>query len=547
MAPNVNVILLKNSGYNGLNIPDSIGTALKAQQLATTAIFKRQAENLLSIKVEITDNIADLVDYAILTKDGINYCYFVTSYAMTSPKTCVLSIQMDALTTINALSNGGSSSIKGWLKRKNKSDAEIQNKDLASKQKLSEPWQPETEKVDDYYSQVLGATSQNNDWYVLSTVDLGNLSHKAEKYIVDESGHNSVTVPKLPYVPEATVFSIGNYGKGWKIPFSAIYDGTDSTVKASVNDCRSLGVESAISASYTVPGIYSSNSGGPLMSSVKGTLATKSTGISADIPGVQVENLKAMYFHQNVKLMSMCSGDEKDFTVSQIGVDFVLTYYADPHPDGKPYCRFQTINGNSDNILLGAVKGSKWQNQALGWTQRSASAQAEHQYNRTAGMNSFQMARNIVRDGGTALATKNLGGMADAVLNGIQQGMSLYNNKKVFEEQQQLVSPEIKFVASDNMQNYVGNDFAIQRTRLSENDIHRFDTFLHQFGESVDMPFDIEDVYTRRNFNFVQCEKVTIKTDFPRYVSELATKQIESGVRVWHTNPSMAALEIGGN
>ena len=559
MAENVIVKLFQNSGFDTRNIPDSPATAESANNIVTQAIFIRQAACQSIIKLRITDEEACLADYAALTKDGRVWYYFVTGYLMHNGM-AEFSLELDALTTTNAL-NPSNNTISGSVDQRTKSQSDIAS-DSQALLTISDDYTPEDELVDEYYPNVCNTLEGKNNWYIAASIDLQNLDYKAKKYI-DADSDDFVTVPELPKVPLSTLFSIPTMDT-WKLPHEGIFDGTASGIASALNTARSLGVESAISASYVVPSayIYSNSGTGDPYTEVTGQMETKASGATADVPGVTVENKKAMYALTKIKLMSMTSGGVQQYTVAQIGNNFDITYFANPHPDGRPYCRFKTINGNS-NPLLGAVAGSNWQRQSIGYVQRSGADADRKVYNnelqdRTAGQVGRQVKSvvDLAKNSFSALATGGTNlkadvGVAksagDTLLNAGHSIIETNRASNAYERKQRLVAPEIDFVTSGDMQNYVGNDFAVIVSHPTPADIHKYDLYLHQFGEAVNESFSVSLAHQNSHYDYISCHNVMIDSKLPRYITNQAIAQLEGGVRVWHTLPTVAALQIGGN
>lgn len=543
----VKVELLQNSGFNAENLPDSISLARSTNSISTQSIFLRSG-NADYIEVDISALQARQSDYCILTENGSDYyAYFVTGFSFVANHNCRLYLDLDAVTTINCLSTAGPA-IKGRLTRKNFSAAQMQDEERCTHLKLAEPWQPEHEFKMHFYNNIInGDGAIHNAWLVVSTVDLEKLEYKAKDY-KDDKTSNFVTVPDLPVAPEASYFGIEGLST-WRIPFSSVYDGTDATVKASINMARSLGIDSAITASYIVPQnfIHESDMNGARIGTVKGVNNVVDSGVDINV-GPKVENLKAKYLYQKITLHSISSGDKARFSLSQLGTDMSVRYFVDCHQDGHPFFRFNSILDNKSNIFYGAVKGSPWQKQAFSFgTHVSGEAVMQHHMNE----DDMQQAVNgLVMPGAEMLAGAATGQgeiTAKGVLDMANSAQSLRQKMQKQQETLKLNSPTVDFVQSDNLTNYLGNDVSVEQETLSDTDVKLFDNFLHNYGEACDEPLTKGDIHTRTDFNYIQASNIQIFTKMPRYIVNKAVAQLEGGVRVWHVLPNTDATVVGAN
>ena len=563
MSINTSVYLIQDSGWDSENVPDSqaLAESTGTNKIQLNGVVMRQSGRD-SIRVEIDDMTAREVDYLFLRKDGKTYYYFVVGYNMVAQRTCELYLNLDGLTTINALANG-SGPITGWMTRRNKTDGEMQNVDLASRLKLDEPFQPSEELVEDYHNNIVGAKNSGFSSLVHSVTNLTETTKRATKYIADDDSY--VTVPNLSQLTQPTVFEISSSDPGlnsaWSTAGMGIYSGSNSKVQDGVSKNWSLGVDS-IKKSYVLPLAY-----GSAPEDTEGfveKVTSNETVVTANIPalpgGYVPENYKAAFLHQRITLRSTVSGESAEYSAAQIAgsisgglYDFVC--WANPSPDGAPYCRPTSINGNG-NRMFGAIRGSNWVNApfanigASGWQQDYKEKYNNGLFGRIIGdIVGFAGAAVGAGSGALKEGVEFSGGLAAAGV--VSHGMNMSNKYKGmsndFAKSSLLRSPDISFAAAGDMQNFIGNDFSVMRQRLNVTDIVRFDEFLHKYGESVSETFTTSKCYTRSNFNFIQVERVVLKGSFPRWVSDVAVSQLNGGIRVWHTKPNVAALQIGGN
>ena len=238
------------------------------------------------------------------------------------------------------------------------------------------------------------------------------------------------------------------------------------------------------------------------------------------------------------------------------------------------------IKGN-DNLLYGAVMGSSWltapyaSEKAFGWKidEKDYNLGLDTNYNNimtglmTGGSEMVSIPElnsnpNDSEDSDSAKKSASSNKKEDSVVQrgfsvanlganlfaGVTGGFQSYRTYPLMYDRSQMFrSPDISFAASPGMQNFVGNDFTVVRTRLTDNDIRRFDEFLHKYGEATDEEFDISKVYTRSKYDYIQCTRVFVRTEHPRWLTNQAAAQLQGGIRVWHVKPNVSALKIGGN
>ena len=566
MSINTSVYLVQNSGWDGDNIPDSqaIAESSGTNIIQLSGVVMRQSGRD-SIRVEIEDMTAREVDYLFLRKDGKTYYYFVTGYNMLAQRTCELYLIIDGLTTLNALANG-SGVITGWMTRKNKTNAEMQDVSLAARLVLNEPFTPSEELVEDYSNNIVGSKGSGFSTLVQSTTDLSKTTDTAKKYTA--KGGSYVTVPDLSVLTPSTTFEINSSDQGldsaWNTAGMGIYKGTNSKVQEGIMQNWALGVD-AIKKSYVLPLAY-----GSAPEDADGfvdRITSNETVVTADIPALPVdytpENYKAAFIHQTITLRSTVSGESASYSAAQLAgsiVDglYTFVYWANPVPDGAPYCKPTSIKGN-ESRMFGAVRGSNWQTApfanegSFGWKQ---DAKEFNNGRWTRALSEVVQFAGSVGNAASAVkkAPTSKGSVGDAAYASASAVSGFFEQTNRLEERSysydvahNLRSPDISFAAAGDMQNFIGNDFTVTRERFNLTDIIRLDEFLHKYGESVSETFTTDKCHTRSNFNYIQVERVVLKGDFPRWVSDIAITQLSSGVRVWHTKPNIAALQIGGN
>lgn len=571
------VVIYFETGFDNDNVPDSQALVAGMAHISLTGMAMRQGLRS-EIRVEITDSQAERADYCMINDGGYSYFYFVQGFNKISAKTYVLSLGLDALTTANALSKG-SFSIDGRLRRRIKPAAERGNTDIVARLQIDDGFTPSYDTVHDYQTGLVGAGGSFYNM-VHSTTDLLKDNVKAKKYIektTDNKTGDYVLVPQLNDPTPKTEFTILGASaetSTYSMAGLGLYDGNNKTVTQSIMSLWSLGID-AIKNAYALPAKYAQAAGTGFYSQVNSGVNTVSSSLSL-VPGsYQPENYKAALLNQRITLISTASGDSQTFSLSQINAKFDFTYWADPTPDGRPYIKPSSLNGN-DSLLYGTVAGGKWLTTpyAMPAAITFGGAQQNAEYNMDkwervgaalsplSGISASQVSdtANDFIDGAAVNGLKGgmLASKAGVVGMGMSAGLSAipaayHANRAVkgpgyaLDVGQRLREPDIKFTTQPGLQAFFGNDFNLDRERLDSRDIKQYDLFLHKYGEAVDESVEESKVYANSNYDYIQVESPIIISDKPKYIREQAKVQLSGGVRVWHSKPSLAALKIGGN
>lgn len=541
-------ITSSNIYYN----PASVDSHARSQVITDMA-----SRMLLSpvMQVQIGDVMdfvkAQEIDYAKITYQSNDYYYFVDGVEPLAASGFVLTMSVDALSTLNCLSKN---TVTGNVSRRLLSYEEVNDYDAAVKKTLNEPFQPMYAKVYDSHHSIVGFTDLTAN-LVSATVDLRKISYEAKDYI-DKKTFNFVTVPKLPPMDEYTNFFVKGLNNGGNFSSAglSLFNGRDEKIKKGIDDARSLGVESAVQASYNLPAVYGiqDDLDAQFISLVSSEVKTTTADI--ELEPVKVENKKALTLNQTVTLMSLVSGDQQTYSLNQLNSDFTFKYWSDPRPDGNPFCRPASIQGDN-NVMYGAVVGAQWTTQPIGFEQMSGLAVAQRRY-RTGLIENWASAPGKIMSGAASSGMQGAkvggvkGAVAGAVGGAVEETVGalwgLRKNKLAFEEQTQLSPPEIAFAIAPGMQNFIGNDFSVIRERLSDRDIKAFDKFLHNYGESVNEVYEQNMLLTRPNFNYIQFSDVEV-LEGQSWLIVLAEAALQGGTRVWHNKINKASLKVGGN
>ena len=390
-------------------------------------------------------------------------------------------------------------------------------------------------------------------------------------------------------------------------PMAAAYKSNTFDCQVMLQTVRSLGVESSIIASYQVPVAYmdettttvstqdpSGNTRSIIIyTSLTGRAYHVNTGLYFEYinPSTYaVENKKVFALYQTFEIVSIASGGLAQYKFEDLHKPssnqnpytvFQCMVWANPAPNGKPYCRPFYYMGNAKNMWQGTVEGAEWQQAQIRWAGSSGAGKHYIDQDWAVGTQALQEAGNIVM-GAAAVSAAALGaagigesatGAAANNFNTTPVNMATgaenaykstgVNAKGLIGSQMDIVNqrreryranlnamiPDIAYPYTANIQSFVGNDFTVNRYRLTLNDVKRFDEYLHKYGESVDEPFNVAHFTDKVKYNFVQLSNINMPEvlNVPLWLKNLASTVLEAGVRIWHTKPTKAALLVGGN
>lgn len=551
--------LFKNTGYNAKNIPDSPELLAEAgTALTVDSVWLYQNYDLGRISISAEWQSVRDVDYCRI---GAVY-YFVLGVAMTTEMTAELSLSMDYITTAGGFSQLGITD--GWCKRAHAaSDGLFENI-------LAEPWAPQQDLIIDGVQSLPPDLPFNHLQVVGATVDLEQTEYTAREY-KNGSGEVVVSVPEVPVIVAGTRIDLKygeTYERSYTIPNLRLYDLGNTAVYNGIQAVRSLGLDDAITASYLLPStaVESFNLQGASYQWIKGN--------SADLPATSVPyeyaatvvNKKVYALHNTYNILSICSGDENSFEAYELYTTGQTTptfrYFADCSPSGAPYLQPTTYKNITTTPFMHAIKGLNWQNTPINFgAQKSGSLLDNVAYERSrnrdivnAGFDAAIGAANLVSDVAKA-GSADFGGLftgenavsrgADAVATGLgiaQQAtntaLDFRQNYADYMQDQRINTPEIRFPINEGVQNYVGNNFIVYRTRLSAVDIYNLDRFFTMYGYAQDKQLQMTDFTNRQYFNYVQAEGVNVTANLGLRHRAGVIAALEGGVRVWHTIPN---------
>ena len=406
---NYTLTVYKNTGFNGLDIPRTPSVLENAQKQTYNDVYYLR-EDIDLPQIQVNDNYHNLadVDYVKLTSNDAgspSYYYFASPHAMAGGTT-MLSLELDALTTMGGASNVDY--ISGWQERGHIAKAD----DVLFGNTAPEEWSPSKPLKNSPYSYVdisggvTGVTHPSNDLQVIITnIDLVKLG----KYITSGTPKNIIEVIKggvidpstqdiqdeLMYIPKIesadtyTTFNImaGTYEgtsatetASLHIPNTCAYDVTNPIIKNGLDLLFSCG-QLQLQGSYTIPKEYVIER----LSGVEVTYKTQE-GRYVEITGnlsfatilalpfeytegsYTPKNKKVFSMFRNVTLTNPASGSLINIPVYELkkgnNTAPIVKTWSDPTSTGKPTAKFET--DLSANVpFADTVSGSNWINNQL--------------------------------------------------------------------------------------------------------------------------------------------------------------------------------------
>ena len=360
------------------------------------------------------------------------------------------------------------------------------------------------------------------------------------------------------------------------------------TVMKGIQHARCLGVEDSISGQYTVPAVFVQ-----LASSTasKQVALTGKTGIltANDTPFeyATVKNKRVLYGSYTPYILATAAGNTMKVNAEDIydgNTAPKIRYYADPRRTGKPYYRFDTLNGLSSSTLdffRNAVGGAEWRSVPMTFTQKSggaidtmnfAASMMQHQQAMDQAKANYdaQIEQGIaggllgLGSSGASLASTdpskvssagavgtgiNIAGNVLQAAYNVENAGRNYNQYKAkmalqkaietqsFLANQNAVSPTVNFTAHPDLFNEIThNGCVVYRTVYSAADIARIDKILTMYGYKHCKPLAATDFTNRTYFNYVEAN-VSV-ANLPRWWADGIAAQISNGVRVWHVKPN---------
>lgn len=153
------------------------------------------------------------------------------------------------------------------------------------------------------------------------------------------------------------------------------------------------------------------------------------------------------------------------------------------------------------------------------------------------------------QSGGMASSIPLVSGLVNAGVTAIQEEansskyyMERAAEKAAFYMDNMIVAPQLNFPRSETVRDIVGNGYMIWRTYLDPDDVDRLDVILNMYGYKDIKKLEKSDFTCRQYYNYVEAGdvKITYTNAVCKRVREIAQRQVEAGIRVWHRRPDTA-------
>ena len=544
-----------NTGFNRFNRPDSLTLLQTATSKVFASPYLRQDKFIQSVKIDASFQEVEGADYATIGTTA----FFVTSIQMIADHTANLTLELDSIATVGV---ENISIIGGWVKRRHVVDDTLFANDI------NEPFQPRGHlQIDDGQTVGFSGTDQT---FLATTISLRNTDLEKAKTYVDNAQNLTVTVPDVEPAPIETICSIPaiSGSRHFQLPMTTIYTnlyGVSAGVdlKEAVGYLRALGLESAITASYIMPDdAYQASGNVPFVNECSQIIGKKKevdTGLDFAFGSFKNNKVYSGQYTHYV-LANIATGNQAEFTPEDLynnNNNVVVVLYADPSPTGRPYCRPEFFRKDSNNLWISSIAGSQWLNAPIRFDESQISGFAKQMkqvtYNNVMIQADLEIAEfntgmNILKGGvesaGQELNLLGLGAKAlDLVSTFANRDLNREKARVAKERNIQttidLARPEIIFPMTDNMAAYYGHQFIMYRTRMTTQDMQRFDKFLTMYGYAVDEPFTADALTCRQKFNYITLQDAQIKTPgFGITIKEDVENIFAGGVRIWHKLPA---------
>lgn len=578
-----------NSGFNAVNIPDS-PTLLQNMAHTDFPVLDLNQERFLgSVRIRASWNQVKDADYCRVG----DFFYSVSNVFMSSGDVAVLSLTPDFVT-----SAGGPATLHyldGITNRVHVKD------DTFGIYAADDPYMAPAYDMD-IQSQTFDFSNRGRYTFMETTLNLVLMGNQYEDYegpavscIVTNSDPDAevkeVTVPIATPLAIKTEYSLNfDPDSAGVISLSSpdaqgIYRIDSSiasyaTVQKGVAFARSLGVEDSISGQYTVPEpfVQISSDTAAFMTAVTGkTGQLTANSIPFKYSAVVTQNNRVWYGSQTPYVLATTAGNSVSANAEEIydgnSTAPKVRYYADPRRTGKPYYRFDPLNGQSSkglDFFRNCVAGTEWRAVPMTFTEKSGSILDRINFensvvkaNLERDMESAKNTRAFIRDAGIAAGTA-LGALANPVVGlpifagavGNMIGGEItrevefkdYQKKFALDRAMELQSfmisqsvnvPTVNFTPDPALFSEVANNgCSVYRIVYKDADIQRIDKILTAFGYKHSKVLEASDFTGRQYFNYVEAS-VSVG-NLPGWWANGIAVQLSNGVRVWHVKPNAA-------
>lgn len=615
--------LYVNSGFNISNAPDSVALLEQLSYAEAPALDITQGGDIGELRVAATWNVAKDVDYIRLTSgdedNAETWYYFARPIRMAATDVAVFSVTPDYV-----LTGGGVSAlnvIDGITERVHVAD------DTYGLYGADDPLLTPNEPLQLTIAKAGFDNGGGYNIFIDSTVNPyvteRALLSATFTYTDPQGNEYTVDVPQVGYNETYTTYSIGGV-TSQAIVGTCIYNtgnqsGLANDMSKAVAFLRSINMEQGIirqvalptgyvtftsttkQSSYKYSDKYSAGDTSegtddyityPYISALEGQILVIDTSTLNALFGYTphtVKNNRVNYSNLLKYGIISTTGESAEYDPADLYVDGAtapsVKAIADPHLDGKPYFRFQTINGESSNtgFWRNCISGAQWKEVPLIYErpagtvlntlkfQNSVARQAvAYNWQKatgitggisgvlssiagafSAGSQDYMMASGVgyetITDpktnfNGLQAASGSLASGSNAAVNVASNWQNYMAN--VRSELSDLVIantiqvPQVNFpFNSDVIRDTYGNDCYVYRYTYSADDVTRIDKLLTMYGYKVTKPLEASDFTNRQYFNFVQCQNVSV-TGHAQWFNDGIAEQLKNGVRFWHVLPN---------
>lgn len=544
----------KYTGFDYINRPDGINT-LENSTAAKPTYEANVVQNMILGYVDIYENYdqSQAIDYVRVGITGSNKqaYYYVTNVVMMSETVSRLMLELDGILTCASVGSGWTATATR-LTQRSKDDYNY----------LQEPWSP-AEPLE--YIDTVQITNSDAINLVGCTVALSSATAIAKSY-ADANGIEQIYVPQVQ-APEFDT-KIEGMGRSYNLPNELLYDADATQVKSGLATLQSLGLLDSVLHRYVLPLRYAD-----VKRNIIGTDLTptqiaidKLTGVSEEVNGpncdhgttYQPNNTKANVLYSSVIVYGESSGDANEYSFGEItksGEKPSFTLESDPSPQGRPIIRPTYYMKRKTVGTEQATKGSQWFSPQMNIYQAEGTKRSAYDVKRS----NVLAVENYALDQ-TETAARGLGALFDMDFKGAGGALGematrgirdfqAYNDRESEQRQAENVfTPRLLASNGESSQLLLGNGFKLIGQNLTVEDMKKFDRYLTKFGQAVPSinvkSADLLNIGKR--FCYIEASSVAFTGNAPRYVKEIATKQITGGVRLWHQRPNFDYYE-GGN
>lgn len=584
------VRLYKNTGFNTSNIPDSPALLNQCQYIdASSGIEWMQDRFLSSISVQVAGySYVENVDYLRVN----DFYYFVVGIHMTSTDVANFSLKPDFVTSAGGVN--GFKILDGVTTRVHISNDGYGKAD--SNDPMLAPFEPLQIRT------VWKKPTTGGTTFLESTVDLEDTQQAKESIGYEDSvSGQTVCVPAIKPPSMVTAFAHTNgvtERHGTKVYSPCSDSGVTAAqkqVSKNISYLRSLGVEQAIVNQVRIPNAY-------ISATPSGAVKSKMTGKSGvwGVPELpfNVFNLpnKLVDYSAFLKYgLISCSGESCEFEPQDLHLEGdglsapSVTYVSDPHLDGKPYFRFQRVNG--DNTAGGfwrnCISGMQWKQVPLVFQGASGTALNQLRFENTrdiaerrigiqkqntvneitraagaTGLSNYVGDQNTILGqikAGLASGLDTIGIGANFITSPLNGGQNMLQAMSAADDQEKMMNfdygaelrnqlldiainanvytPTVNFPFNSHIvQDQMENGVLVYRYLYTPTDAARINRLLTMYGYKFSKALDNSDFTNRRYFNFVECANITVGGK-ARWWNDGIAAQLTGGVRIWHVLP----------